>query len=471
MQADIGLVGLAVMGQNLVLNMEEHGFRVAVFNRTISKVDQFCSTLAQGKNIVGTKSLEEFFKSLKRPRIAMLMVKAGSAVDELIGQCLPYLEKGDILIDGGNSHYDDTRRRTRELEEKGIIFLGVGISGGEEGARHGPSIMPGGNSAGWKAVGPIFQAIAAKAQDKESCCDWIGPDGAGHFVKMVHNGIEYGDMQLIAESYDLLRRGLGLSAPEAAEVFRRFNTGPLNSFLIEITAQILEKLDLDSLPLVDKILDVAEQKGTGRWTVISSLELGIPLSLISEATLARCLSSLRDERIETSLVLGGGAKLFEGKKDAFVDALQGALLNAKIVSYAQGFMLLSAASKQFGWKLNLGGIALLWKGGCIIRSQFLDKIKEAYSLSPDTPSLLLAPYFKETLKANESKWREVVSSAIRLGIPIPCLASSLTFFDGIRSQRLPANLIQAQRDFFGAHTYERIDRPRGTYFHTEWQKT
>jgi 6-phosphogluconate dehydrogenase len=468
MQADIGLIGLAVMGQNLVLNMEEHGFRVAIFNRTVSKVDQFCAGAGKEKNIIGTKSLEEFFKTLRRPRIAMLMVKAGSAVDELIEQCLPYLEKGDILIDGGNSHFEDTRRRTRELEEKGIIFLGVGISGGEEGARHGPSIMPGGNSAGWKAVAPIFQAIAAKSASGESCCDWIGPDGAGHFVKMVHNGIEYGDMQLIAESYDLLRRGLGLSATEAAEVFRRFNKGPLNSFLIEITSQILNKADIDSTPLVDKILDVAEQKGTGRWTVISSLELGTPLSLISEATLARCLSSLRDERIEAGLVLGAKTSLFEGNKEIFIDALEGALLNAKIVSYAQGFMLLRAASRQFGWKLNLGGIALLWRGGCIIRSQFLDKIKEAYSLFPDTSSLLLAPYFKEVLKANESKWREVVSSAIRLGIPIPCLASSLTFFDGIRSQRLPANLIQAQRDLFGAHTYERIDRPRGTYFHTEW---
>lgn len=467
MSADIGLIGLAVMGQNLVLNMADHGFTVAVFNRTTSKVDDFVQGPAQGKSVVGTKSLEEFFKALKRPRRVMFMVKAGAAVDELIDYCLPYLEPGDILIDGGNSNYEDTNRRTRALKAKGLIFLGVGISGGEEGARFGPSIMPGGNPDGWLAVKPIFQAIAAKV-DNEPCCDWVGEEGAGHYVKMVHNGIEYGDMQLIAEAYDLLRRGLGLKAQEISAIFAQWNKGQLNSYLIEITANIFGKKDTDGAPLVDKILDVAGQKGTGRWTAVNALDLGMPLTLIGEAVFARNLSSLRDERTEASMMLSSAIKPIKTDAKEFIDAVEQALYASKIISYAQGFMLMRQAAKEYNWHLNFGAIALMWRGGCIIRSAFLGKIKDAFDHNPDVQSLLVAPYFRDELLRAQSGWRKAVSAAAESGIPIPCLSTALSFFDGYRSAQLPANLIQAQRDYFGAHTYERIDRPRGQFFHTNW---
>ncbi|HXF28666.1 MAG TPA: decarboxylating NADP(+)-dependent phosphogluconate dehydrogenase, partial [Chlamydiales bacterium] len=406
MTADIGLIGLAVMGQNLVLNMADKGFQVAVFNRTISKVDDFVAGPAKGKKIIGTKSLEEFFKTLKRPKRVMFMVKAGVAVDELINYCLPYLQPGDILIDGGNSNFEDTNRRTKALEEKGLIFLGVGISGGEEGARNGPSIMPGGNPDGWPHVKGIFQAIAARADNGEPCCDWVGDDGAGHYVKMVHNGIEYGDMQLIAEAYDLMRRGLKLTVEEIADTFQAWNKGPLNSYLIEITAQVLKKKDTDGKPLVDKILDVAGQKGTGRWTAVNALDLGQPLTLIGEAVFARILSSLKEERLQASTILGAMITPITGDKKAFLTALEGALYASKMVSYAQGFMLMRQAAKEYHWKMNFGSIALMWRGGCIIRSGFLTKIKEAYDTSSDLASLLVAPYFAQELKRSEAGWRK-----------------------------------------------------------------
>ena len=467
MSADIGLIGLAVMGQNLVLNMADHGFTVAVFNRTTSKVDDFIAGEAKGKKVIGTKSLDDFFKVLKRPRRVMFMVKAGAAVDDLINQCLPHLEKGDIIIDGGNSNYEDTNRRTRELKEKGLIFLGVGISGGEEGARHGPSIMPGGNPEGWPHVKPIFQAIAAKA-DGESCCEWVGDEGAGHYVKMVHNGIEYGDMQLISEAYDLVSRGLGLQTDELADVFSEWNKGALDSYLIEITSAIFRKKDTDGKPLVDKILDVAGQKGTGKWTAINALDLGMPLTLIGEAVFARCLSSLHDERKLASKVLNSPIKPIKGEKKPFIKAVEQALYASKVISYTQGFMLMREAAKEYKWHLNFGAIALMWRGGCIIRSRFLGKIKEAFDQNPDLQSLLLAPYFTEQLIHAEEGFRVACAQGLLAGIPIPCHATALSFFDGYRSARLPANLIQAQRDFFGAHTYERIDKPRGEFIHTQW---
>lgn len=467
MSADIGLIGLAVMGQNLVLNMADHGFEVAVFNRTVSKVDDFVAGPAKGKKIIGTKSLQDFFKALKRPRRVMFMVKAGQPVDELIDYCLPYLEKGDILIDGGNSNYVDTNRRTRDLKEKGIIFLGVGISGGEEGARHGPSIMPGGNPDGWEHVKPIFQAIAAKVGN-EACCEWVGEEGAGHYVKMVHNGIEYGDMQLISEAYDLLKRGLGLSADEMSHVFQEWNKGVLDSYLIEITSTILKKKDSDGTPLVDKILDVAGQKGTGKWTAINALDLGMPLTLIGESVFARTLSSLYKERIEASRLLASPIKPIALDPKAFIAAVEQALYASKIISYAQGFMLMQEAAKEYKWHLNFGAIALMWRGGCIIRSAFLGKIKEAFDQNQNLQSLLIAPYFKDALLTAQSGWRKAVVAGVEAGIPTPCLSTALAFFDGYRSARLPANLLQAQRDFFGAHTYERIDRPRGEFVHTNW---
>jgi 6-phosphogluconate dehydrogenase len=467
MSADIGLIGLAVMGQNLVLNMADHGFTVAVFNRTTSKVDDFIASSAKGKTIIGAKSLQDFFKALKRPRKVMFMVKAGAPVDQLIQESLPFLESGDIIIDGGNSNFEDTNRRCRELKEKGIIFLGVGISGGEEGARHGPSIMPGGNPAGWPHVKPIFQAIAAKV-DGEPCCDWVGEEGAGHYVKMVHNGIEYGDMQLISESYDLLNRGLKLSTDELSDVFAQWNKGVLDSYLIEITSLIFKKKDTDGKPLVDKILDVAGQKGTGKWTAINALDLGLPLTLIGEAVFARCLSAMKDERVEASRVLGSTTKPITGDKKSVIADIEQALYASKIISYAQGFVLMREAAKEYKWKLNFGGIALMWRGGCIIRSAFLGKIKEAYTKDPNLKSLLLTPYFKDEVTKAESGWRKTVATAANVGIPAPCLSTALSFFDGYRSARLPANLLQAQRDFFGAHTYERIDRPRGEFIHTEW---
>ena len=467
-KADIGLIGLAVMGQNLVLNMNDHGYTVAVYNRTTSKVDRFLAEEAKGTQVIGTHSLEELAATLKRPRRVMMMIKAGDPVDRTIESLLPYLEPGDILIDGGNSHFPDTIRRTKYLEGKGLYFIGAGVSGGEEGARHGPSIMPGGSPEAWPYVKDIFQSIAAKVEDGTPCCDWVGENGAGHFVKMVHNGIEYGDMQLISEAYQLLKDGVGLSYSEMQSTFASWNKGVLDSYLIEITADILGYLDEDSIPLVEKILDSAGQKGTGRWTAIEALEQGIPLTLVSEAVQARSLSALKEERVAASQVLEGPAVIFNGKAEPFVESIRQALYAAKIISYTQGYMLMRAAAEHYGWHLNYGGIALMWRGGCIIRSAFLGKIKAAYDTNPALSNLLLDPYFKHEVEGAQSAWRDVVAVAVRWGIPVPAMASALTFFDGYRSERLPANLIQAQRDYFGAHTYERVDRPRGEVFHTDW---
>lgn len=467
MTCDIGLVGLAVMGQNLVLNMAEHGFHVAVFNRTVSKVDDFLQK-EPGKNIVGTHSLEQFFSLLKRPRKAIFMVKAGEPVDELIQASLPYLDAGDIIIDGGNSNFVDTNRRCQKLRDHGIIFLGVGISGGEEGARHGPSLMPGGNSDGWQYCKDILQAIAAKV-DHETCCDWVGDDGAGHFVKMVHNGIEYGDMGLIAESYDILHHGLGYSVDEISAIFSQWNNGKLKSYLIEITAKILQKKDIDGEPLIDKILDCAEQKGTGKWAVMNALELKVPLTIISEAVFSRYLSAKREERMEVSLVVSRTQQPKIQKSKEQLSTIENALYVAKILSYTQGFMLMSEAAKAYSWHLNLGNIAMLWRGGCIIRSAFLEKIKNAFTNHPEISSLICSPYFATELKENEQSLRDAVTLAASASIPTPCLSAALAFFDSYRSPKLPANLIQAQRDFFGAHMYERIDRARGQLFHTQWE--
>jgi 6-phosphogluconate dehydrogenase len=465
---DIGLIGLAVMGQNLVLNMNDHGYRVAVFNRTVSKVDEFLHNEAAGTRVVGTHSIEEFVQALKRPRRAMLMVKAGSTVDEMIAQLLPHLEKGDIVIDGGNSHYPDTNRRTKDLAEKGILFIGTGVSGGEEGARFGPSIMPGGNPAAWPHVKEIFQAIAAKVEDGTPCCDWVGEDGAGHYVKMVHNGIEYGDMQLICEAYHLLQEGLALNADALHEVFADWNRGELDSYLIEITAEIFKKKDDDGTPLIDKILDTAGQKGTGKWTGISALELGTPVTLIGEAVFARCLSALKEERVKASAVLAGPKRPAPPDRSTFIEDVRRALYCSKMISYAQGYMLLREAAKEQKWNLNFGGIALMWRGGCIIRSRFLGKIKEAYDKNPQLNNLLLDDFFSKVLNDYQASWRRALIHAIEAGVPTPAFSTALSFFDGYRTGRLPANLLQAQRDFFGAHTYERVDKSRGEFFHTNW---
>jgi 6-phosphogluconate dehydrogenase len=471
---DIGLIGLAVMGQNLVLNMNDHGYRVAVFNRTVSKVDEFLNNEAKGTPIVGCHSIAELTAALKTPRRVMLMVKAGDTVDQMIEAVVPHLEKGDILIDGGNSLYSDSNRRTKALAEKGLLFIGTGVSGGEEGARFGPSIMPGGNPAAWPSVKPIFQSIAAKVEDGTPCCDWVGEDGAGHFVKMVHNGIEYGDMQLICEAYQLLKDGLGLTADQLAAVFAEWNKGELDSFLIDITAQIFAKKDDASdsdgtQPLVDKILDTAGQKGTGKWTVISALDTGMPVTLIGEAVFGRCLSAIKEDRLMASKVLSGpGKTAFTGDQAAFIEDVRRALYCSKIISYAQGYMLLQAAAKENGWNLNLGGIALMWRGGCIIRSRFLGKIKEAFDKNPGLHNLLMDDFFSGTLNKYQGSWRKGIVSAIEFGVPTPAFSTALSFYDGYRTERLPANLLQAQRDFFGAHTYERIDQPRGKFFHTNW---
>ena len=466
--ADIGLIGLAVMGQNLVLNMDDHGIRVAVFNRTLATVDEFLGGSAKGTKIVGAHSIEELVDALAKPRRVMLLVKAGRPVDEFIDRLIPLLEAGDIIIDGGNSNYHDTIRRTTRVEADGLLYIGTGVSGGEEGARHGPSIMPGGSAAAWPHVKPIFQAIAAKVEDGSPCCEWVGENGAGHFVKMVHNGIEYGDMQLICESYQLMKEGLGLDHDRMHDIFADWNEGELDSYLIEITRDILGFSDADGEPVVEKILDTAGQKGTGKWTAMSALEMGIPLTLIAEAVLARFLSALKDERVAAATVLCGPGTNFDGDTEAFVDDLRQALFAAKIVSYAQGYMLMRAAAKEYGWNLNNGGIALMWRGGCIIRSAFLGKIKEAFDRDPELSNLLLDPYFKEQIEAAQSAWRRVVAKAVELGIPVPAMSSALAFFDGYRHGRLPANLLQAQRDYFGAHTYERVDRKRGEFFHTDW---
>jgi len=467
-QADIGLIGLAVMGQNLALNMNDHGFKVAVFNRTVSKVDDFLAGPAKDTQIVGAHSLEELVSLLKRPRRVMLMVQVGQPVDDFIEKLIPLLEPGDIIIDGGNSNYNDTMRRTAYVESKGLLYIGTGVSGGEEGARYGPSIMPGGSPAAWPHVKPIFQAIAAKVADGSPCCDWVGENGAGHYVKMVHNGIEYGDMQLICEAYHLMREGLGMTAPEMSKVFARWNKGKLDSYLIQITRDILAYKDEDGKPLVDKILDTAEQKGTGKWTGISALEMGVPLTMIVEAVLGRALSSLKDERVAASKVLRGPKPKIAGERRAFIDDLEQAVYASKLISYTQGYMLMRAAAKEYNWNLNYGGISLMWRGGCIIRSAFLGKIKDAFDRNPALTNLLLDPYFAQEIQAAQSAWRRVVARAVQKGIPVPAMSSALAFYDGYRRESLPANLLQAQRDYFGAHTYQRIDKPRGQYFHTNW---
>jgi 6-phosphogluconate dehydrogenase len=467
-KADFGLIGLAVMGQNLVLNMDDHGYTVAVFNRTTSKVDDFINGNAEGTKVIGTHSIDELVSVLKRPRMVMLLVKAGKPVDTFIDLLVPYLEEGDIIIDGGNSNYHDTIRRTAYVESKGLLYIGTGVSGGEEGARYGPSIMPGGSPEAWQHVRPIFQAIAAKVDDGTTCCDWVGENGAGHFVKMTHNGIEYGDMQLICEAYYLMKYAVGMSADEMHRIFAEWNEGKLDSYLIEITRDILAYKDEDGSPLVEKILDTAGQKGTGKWTAVSALDMGIPLTLISEAVLARFLSALKDERVAASKILRGPKLVFEGDKTAFVNDLRDALYAAKIISYTQGYMLMRAAAGEYGWNLNNGGIALMWRGGCIIRSVFLGKIKDAFERDPSLSNLLLDPYFREEIEAAQPAWRRVVARAVEMGIPVPAMSSALAFYDGYRNARLPANLLQAQRDYFGAHTYERVDKPRGEFFHTNW---
>ena len=467
--ADIGLIGLAVMGENLVLNMESHGYTVAVFNRTTAKVDEFIGGRGQGKKLVGCHTVQDLVASLKRPRKIMIMVKAGPPVDAVIDELTPLLEPGDILIDGGNTHYPDTTRRARALKEKGLLFVGTGVSGGEEGALKGPSIMPGGDPEAWPHVKPIFQAIAAKVPDGTPCCDWVGPEGAGHYVKMVHNGIEYGDMQLICEAYQLMRGLLGLAPAAMHDVFARWNTGVLDSYLIEITRDILGYKDPESgQPMVDLILDTAGQKGTGKWTVTSALDLGVPLTLIGEAVFARCLSAEKAERVEASKVFDGPAEPFQGDATAFINDIEMALYASKLISYAQGYVLMNAMGKESGWKFNNGGVALMWRGGCIIRSAFLGKIKEAFDRNPALTNLLLDPYFNSEMKKAVAGWRRVCAAAVAHGVPLPAMTSALAYFDGYRTERLPANLLQAQRDFFGAHTYERVDKPRGQFFHTNW---
>lgn len=471
-KADIGLIGLAVMGQNLVLNMNDHGFKVAVFNRTLSKVDDFLKNGAKGTQVIGVHSLEELVSSLIKPRRVMLMVQAGKPVDDFIDLLLQYLDPGDIIIDGGNSNYNDTIRRTAYVESKGLLYIGTGVSGGEEGARHGPSIMPGGSPAAWQHVKSIFQAIAAKVKrpdgGEDACCDWVGENGAGHYVKMVHNGIEYGDMQLICEAYHLMKEGLGLSLAQMQDILDEWDKGKLESYLIEITRDILRYKDQDGEPLVEKILDVAEQKGTGKWTGISALDMGTPLTMVVEAVFGRSLSSLKDERTTAAKVLSGPHPRIKGDSNKFINDLEQAVYASKIMSYTQGYMLFKAAAGEYGWNLNYGGIALMWRGGCIIRSAFLGKIKEAYDSNPSLKNLLLSPYFTQQVVLAQAGWRRVVAKAVKAGIPTPAMSSALAFFDGYRHERLPANLLQAQRDYFGAHTYQRVDKPRGEYFHTNW---
>ena len=467
-QADIGLIGLAVMGENLAMNMESKGFTVAVYNRTVEKVDRFVSGRAAGKNIIGCHSPEELIEKLQKPRKIFMMVKAGKAVDELIDQLIPLLEPGDILIDGGNSHYPDTVRRAAYVESKGLLYVGTGVSGGEEGALKGPSLMPGGSPAAWEAIRPIFQSICARTEDGSPCCDWVGENGAGHFVKMVHNGIEYGDMQLICEAYHLMRDGLGLSSQEMHTIFADWNETELDSYLIQITADILAHREDNGEVTVEKILDRAGQKGTGKWTSITALDEGIPLTLISEAVFARCLSAQKDERVAAAKLYAREIPAYDGDQDELIEKLRKALYASKIVSYAQGYALMRAAAKDNGWNLNYGGIALMWRGGCIIRSRFLGKIKEAFDRDPELENLLLDDYFCRTMKELLPAWRDVVACAVKLGIPMPAFSSALSWFDGYTCESLPANLLQAQRDYFGAHTYERIDAPRGQVFHTNW---
>jgi 6-phosphogluconate dehydrogenase len=466
---DIGLIGLAVMGENLVLNMERNGFSVAVFNRTVSKVDRFLADRAIGKNILGCHSIEELVASLQSPRKIMLLVKAGKPVDIFIDLLIPHLEAGDVIIDGGNSHFPDTIRRTRYVESKGFLYIGTGVSGGEEGALNGPSLMPGGSPDAWRYVRPIFQKIAAKVDDGSPCCEWVGENGAGHFVKMVHNGIEYGDMQMISEAYWIMKNVLGMTPAEMQPVFQEWNRGKLDSYLIEITSEIMGKKDDETgKPMLDVIMDRAGQKGTGRWTSQEALNLGVPAPTVVEAVLARAMSAIKEERMEAAKVLVGPQLKFDGDKAEFIEMIRQALYASKICSYAQGFQLMRAAANEYHWKLNYGEIALMWRGGCIIRAQFLGRIKTAFDKNPDLQNLLMDDYFKDAVEKNQTAWRKVVAKAIELGIPVPAFSSALAYYDGYRSERLPANLLQAQRDYFGAHTYERLDKPRGEFFHTDW---
>ena len=467
-KADIAVVGLAVMGENLILNMESKGFTVACFNRTVSKVDDFMEGRAKGKNIIGCKSVEEMVASLKTPRKVMMMVKAGKPVDMFIEQVMPYLEDGDIIIDGGNSHFPDTVRRAEQVESQGKLYVGTGVSGGEEGALLGPSIMPGGSPQAWEAVKPIFQKISAQTDAGEPCCDWVGEGGAGHFVKMVHNGIEYGDMQMICETYQMMKQGLGMTNEEMHKVFKDWNEGELDSYLIEITRDILGYKDEAGEAVVDFILDTAGQKGTGKWTAVSALDTGQPLTLVTEAVFARCLSALKEERVEASKILAGPNKAFAGDKKQMVDDLRQALYASKIVSYAQGYQLMRAAASEYNWNLNYGGIALMWRGGCIIRSAFLGKIKEAFEKNSELNNLLMDSFFKDAIEKAQESWRRVLVASVQMGIPMPAISSALAYYDGYRAERLPSNLLQAQRDYFGAHTYERTDKPRGEFFHTNW---
>jgi len=462
------MIGLAVMGQNLILNMNDHGFVVVAYNRTVSKVDDFLNNEAKGTKVIGAHSIPEMVALLKKPRRVMMLVKAGAAVDEFIEQLLPHLEAGDIIIDGGNSLFEDTIRRTKYVESKGLLFVGTGVSGGEEGARKGPSIMPGGSAAAWAHVKDIFQGVAAKVEDGTPCCDWVGENGAGHYVKMVHNGIEYGDMQLIGEAYQLMREGLGMTSDEMQQVFTAWNKTELDSFLIEITANILAFKDTDGQPLVDKILDTAGQKGTGKWTVMSSMDMGIPITLMAEAVYSRCVSALKDERVKAAKKLKGPRPKISTDRAKFVEDIRLALYASKIVSYAQGYMLMRAAATQYKWNLNYGGVALMWRGGCIIRSRFLGDIKKAYDTNPKLSNLLLDNFFRQAIKTSQRSWRNVVAVAAKKGIPTPAFSTALNFYDAYRTERLPANLLQAQRDYFGAHTYERLDKPRGEFFHSNW---
>ncbi|KAI6649627.1 6-phosphogluconate dehydrogenase, decarboxylating-like isoform X1 [Oopsacas minuta] len=469
--ADVGLIGMAVMGQNLILNMNDHGFKVIAFNRDVTKVDAFLAKEAKGTKVIGAKTVEEFTQKIKKPRRIILLVKAGIAVDSFIEKLTPELCQGDIIVDGGNSEYLDTERRVKSLKEKGIHFIGSGVSGGEEGARYGPSLMPGGNKDGWGSIKPIFQSICAKAggkPDGDPCCDWVGGGGAGHYVKMVHNGIEYGDMQVLCEAYQLMKEGLGMGHEEMSAVLDEWNKGELDSFLIEITANILKFKDKDGSYLVEKIRDTAGQKGTGKWTAISALDSGVPVTLIGESVFARCLSAIKEERVKASKVLcGPPPSCYSGDKKEFIDAIRDAIYASKIISYAQGFMLMREASSLYNWDLNNGSIALMWRGGCIIRSVFLGNIKEAYDKNPNLPNLLLDDFFKAAIHRCQKGWRLVVATAVNLGIPTPAFSSALAFYDGYRSERLPANLLQAQRDYFGAHTYELLSKP-GEFVHTQW---
>ena len=469
MKADIGVIGLAVMGENLILNMESKGFTVACYNRTVSKVDRFINGRAKGKKIVGAHSIKELCDSLASPRRVMLMVKAGKPVDDFIELLLPYLDEGDIVIDGGNSHYPDTIRRTRYLEEKKLRYIGTGVSGGEEGALTGPSIMPGGSPDAWPFVKPIFQAIAARVADGTPCCDWVGSDGAGHYVKMVHNGIEYCDMQMIAEAYFLMKHLLGMTPAEMHLVFKEWNEGELDSYLVEITRDILAAVDRETgKPMVDVILDTAGQKGTGKWTSQSALDMGTPAPTVAEAVFARFISAIKEERVAASAILEGPEVLFDLDRETFIEDIRQALYASKICSYAQGFQLLKMAAADYNWDLDYGGIALLWREGCIIRAQFLGRIKEAFDEESDLANLLLAPYFKEAIDRSQASWRRVVATAVTHGVPVPAFSSALSYYDSYRNARLSANILQAQRDYFGAHTYERVDKPRGEHFHTNW---